>query len=158
MAAPGEHIDLVCDARAGGVDQVEKWNPDAGGDLLAADDLFDGSSAPAARLDGWVVCHHGDLTAVDGAEPGDHAVGRQLLSEDVREQPVFHKRAWIQQEVQAFACGELVLLAQLGQVARTTLQRPVAKLSLPVFCHYLPLKSGSRFSRKARTPSLVSSV
>ena len=132
MAAPGEHLDLVGDAGAGRVDQVEKRYAKLGRGLLDADYLLDCSRAPAACLHGRVVGHHGDLAALDRAEAGHHAVRRQLLGGHVREQPILDERTLVEQEVQPLACRQLVLLVQLRQVARPALQRVFAQVSRSV--------------------------
>src|SRR4029077_14587954 len=153
-----EHVDLVRDSRPGRVDEVEEWDADPGRSLLDAHDLLDGPSAPAAGLHRRVVCHHRHLAAVDGAEPGDDAARGQLRREDVGEQAVLDEGVLVKQQVEALARGQLVLLTQLRQVARPTLERFVAKVAMPRTGHYLPLKSGSRFSKKALMPSRESSV
>src|SRR6266849_3629212 len=158
MPPAREHVDLVGDPRPGRVDEVEERHADAGRSLLDADDLLHGAGAPAAGLHGGVVRHHGHLAAVDGAEPGDDAVRGQLLRENVGEQAVLDEGVLVEQNVKAGASAQLVLLAQLRQVPRPTLERFVAKLAMPRTRHYLPLKSGSRFSKKALMPSRESSV
>ena len=135
MPPPWKHVDLVGDPRAGGVDQVEQRHADARGRFLDADDLFHGASAPAAGLDRRVVGHHGDLPAVDGAQPGHNSISGKVLGHDVGVEAVLHERPGVQQEVKALARRELVLLAELGQVARTTLQRPFAQLAMARVAH-----------------------
>src|SRR4029077_3328210 len=121
-----------------------------------AHDLLDSSSAPAPGLDGRVVGHHRHLPAADHSEPGDHAVCRQLVGEHVCEKAVLDERTGVEEHVEALARGELVLLAQLGQVAGAALERRFAQL--PVSVAHRPLNSGSRFSKNASTPSFESSV
>src|SRR5207237_980902 len=104
------------------------------------------------------VGYHGALAAHDGSKAGDDAVRGQLLSQDVREQAVLDERTLIEQEVEALAGGELVLLAQLGQVSSTALARLVAQLPVARIRHYFPLKSGSRFWKTPLMPSRESSV
>src|SRR5207237_8251536 len=100
----------------------------------------------------------GGLASPGGARAGDDAVRGQLLSQDVGEQAVLDERTLVEQEVEALAGGELVLLAQLGQVSSTALARLVAQLPVTRIRHYFPLKSGSRFSKNALMPSRESSV
>ena len=156
MAAAGEHLDLVGDAGAGRVDQVEQRDAKPCRGLLDADDLLDCARAPASCLHSRVIGHHGDLAGLDRAQAGHHAVGRQLVRNHVREQAVLDERAFVEQEIEPCTRGQLVLPAQLGQVTSPTPQSFVAQLALPG-CHF-PLKSGSRFSKKALIPSRESSV
>ena len=160
VPAAGEHVDLVGDARAGRVDEIEQRDSQPGRGLLYAHDLLHRPRAPAARLHGGVVGHHGDLAALDGAEARDHAVGRKLFGEHVGEQPVFEERILVEQQVESLARGQLVLLAELGQIASSALERLGAQLlrALGPRQTYLPLNSGSRFSKKALMPSFESSV
>ena len=88
VAAAGKHLDLVRDAGARRVDQIEERYADARGGFLDADDLLDRPRAPAARLHRRVVRHHGDLAALDRPESGHHPVCGQLLGEHVGEQSV----------------------------------------------------------------------
>ena len=157
MAPAREHLDLVGDTGACRVDQVEERDAKPRRGLLDADDLFDCARAPASCLHSRVIGHHGDLAGLDRAQAGHHAVGRQLVRNHVREQAVLDERAVVEQETQPFTCSQLVLLAQLRQVARPTLERLLPQLSRSRVRH-CPLKSGSRFSKKALMPSRESSV
>jgi hypothetical protein len=75
-AAPArEHLELVGDARAGGVDQVDHRAAHLQRLLLDADDLLHGPAAPGARLHRRVVGHQGHDAPADAAQTGDHAVG-----------------------------------------------------------------------------------
>ena len=75
-AAAREHLDLVGDPRAGGVDEPEDRQLLAQRHLGGPHDLLDGAGAPRAGLDGRVVGDDDRRPAVDGAAPGDDAVGR----------------------------------------------------------------------------------
>jgi hypothetical protein len=158
VPATRKHLDLVGDARPGGVDEVEERPPDAGRGLLDAEDLLDSACTPAPRFHGRVVRHQGHQPAVDPAETSDHSVRRKLFGESVGEKAVFDERARVEQKVEALSRGQLVLLAQLGQVSRPALARLLAQLFGARARHYLPLKSGSRFSKNALMPSRESSV
>ena len=131
MSPARKHLDLVCDSRARGIDEVEKRDANARGGLLDAQDLLDCPRAPAAGLDRRVVGHHRDLTVLDHAKPGDDAVGRQLVREHVGKQAILDERACVEQQVEPLARGQLLLLAQLGQIPRAPLDRLLAKLAMP---------------------------
>ena len=73
-----EHLDLVGDARAGAVDEVEHRHRRRSRRLLDAQDLLDGAPAPRAGLHRGVVGHDGDAAAVDDRRARDDAVGGQL--------------------------------------------------------------------------------
>ena len=78
VAAAREHVDLIGDARAGRVDQIEQRDPQPAGGLLDADDLLDRARAPRAGLHRRVVGHDGHRPPVHPADAGDHAVGGQI--------------------------------------------------------------------------------
>ncbi len=160
VPASGEHVDLVGDARARRVDEIEQRDSQAARGLLDAHDLLHRPRTPAARLHGGVVGHHGHLPALDSAEAGHHAVGGKLFREHVGEQPVLEERVLVEQQVEPLTRCQLVLLAQLGQIASAALERLGAQLlrALGPRQTYLPLNSGSRFSKKALMPSFESSV
>src|SRR5207249_6304413 len=105
-------------------------------------------------------------------ETGDHAVGGQLLREHVGEEAVLHERTRIEQQVEPLPDRQLVLLPQLGQIADAPLQCLFPQRPLPV-AHVSPSplrgggsgwgpdgcsNLGSRFSKKALTPSFASSL
>src|SRR5713101_799189 len=116
--------------------------------------------APAARFHGGVVGHHRDLSALDRAKARNNTVCGKLFREHVGEQSVLQERVLVEQEVESLARGQLVLLAQLRQVPSAALERLGAQLlrALGPRQTYLPLNSGSRFSKKALMPSFESSV
>jgi hypothetical protein len=117
-AAAGEHLDLVGDARAGGVDEVEERTLEITRGLLDAQDLLDGARAPRAGLDGRIVGHDRDAAAVDHGEAGDHAVGGQLGIDRVGERRVLHERARVDELCDALAGEELAALGVLAVVLR----------------------------------------
>jgi len=84
------------------------------------------------RLDGRVVGHDGDPPASDCAQPDHNAVGGKILGQDVGEEPVLDERPQVEEEVEPLADGELVLLAQLGQVPGAASQRLLAELPRPL--------------------------
>ena len=109
-AAPTrEQLDLVGDARAGGVDEVDDRQlvPQRG--LGEPHDLLDGPRAPRARLHRRVVGHHAHRPAVDAADAGDHAVGGQVVGERVGEQPSSTNEPVVEQQLEPVADEQLVL-------------------------------------------------
>ena len=75
---PGKHVDLVGDARARRVDQIEQRDAQPPRRLLDAHDLLDGARAPRPGLDRRVVGHDRDRAPVHAADARDDAVGRQI--------------------------------------------------------------------------------
>ena len=112
VAPAGEHVDLIGDARAGRVDQIEERHAEPARRLLDAHDLLDGARAPRAGLDRRVVGHDGDGAAVDLAEAGDDAVGGQVGRAVVGEQAVLDEvaRVVVEEQAQALAREQLALL------------------------------------------------
>jgi len=88
VAAPGEHVDLIGDARPRRIDQVHERNAQAPGALLDADDLLDRAGPPRAGLHRRIVRHDGDRQAMHAADAGDHAVGGQVCRGGVGEQAI----------------------------------------------------------------------
>ena len=130
-AAPArEQLDLVGDARAGGVDEVHDRQLVPQRVLGEAHDLLDRARAPRARLHRRVVGHHAHRAAVDAADAGDDAVGREIAGERVGEQRVLDERALVEEQREAVAHEQLVLprelLPFLGEVP---LPRPVGELA-----------------------------
>ena len=116
-AAAGEHLHLVGDPRAGGVDEVDHRHPQAQRALLDADDLLDRLRAPGARLDRRVVGHDGDRAPGDAAQAGDDAVGAEAVLLPVGQQRLLDERAVVEQPRDALAHRQLALLARLVAVA-----------------------------------------
>ena len=88
VEAAGKDLDLLGDAPAGGVHQVEHRHAQARGLFLDADDLEHGLLAPGAGLHRVVVGHDADGAAADGADAGHHAVGRRVVLLVAGEQPL----------------------------------------------------------------------
>ena len=61
-----------------------------------------------------VVGHHAHRPALDGADPGDHAVGRQVAGERVGEERVLDERAVVEEQREAVAHEQLPLALELG--------------------------------------------
>ena len=120
VAAAGEHLDLVGDARARGVDEVDHRHAVAERRLLDAEDLLDRLGAPRAGLDGRVVGHQRDRAAADRAHAGDDAVGAEAVGLPVGEQRVLGERAVVEQPLDPLAHRQLALLLGLLVVALGT--------------------------------------
>ncbi len=132
MAPPREHVDLVGDPCPRAVDEVEERDAEPGRGLLDPDYLLHRPGTPGARLHRRVVGHHRDPPPAHGAEAGDHPVGRQVLRQNVGEQPVLDERAGVEEEVEALPDGQLVLLPELGQVTGAARQSLLAELARPL--------------------------
>ena len=78
VAPPREHVDLIGDARARRVDQVEERDAQPRRRLLDAHDLLDGARAPRAGLHRRVVGHDRDRAPVHAPDARDDAVGGQI--------------------------------------------------------------------------------
>ena len=85
-AAAGEHLDLIGDARAGGVDEVDHRDLVSQRLLLDPEDLLDGLRAPGARLHGRVVRHQRHAAPADQRHPGHDTVGAEAVLVPVGEQ------------------------------------------------------------------------
>ena len=163
VPAPGEHLDLIGDARARRVDQVEERQPQPARRLLDAEDLLDRARAPRAGLDRRVVGHDRDRPAVHAPDAGDHAVGGQIGRGRVGEQAVLdevlppssHSSA-IRSRQNSLPAAAL-LSWYLGAPPRFAFSLRVLNSSLRDMS-YRPLKVGSRFSANAASPSLRSSL
>jgi hypothetical protein len=113
VAAAGEHLDLLGDAGARAVDEVDHRRAVRERGLLDAQDLLDGLGSPRAGLDRGVVRHQRDGPPADRAEAGDHAVGAEPLGLPVGEQRVLGERAVVEQPLDPLADGQLALLGRL---------------------------------------------
>jgi hypothetical protein len=124
-----EEVDLVGDASAGRVDQIDHRYAGLNGALDDADDLFDRAGAPGARLDRRVVRHQADLAAVDPGDPGDHTIGGQSVGQAVGIEPVLDEGALVDQQRDPFAGEELALRGVGGVIALGAAgQHPLADL------------------------------
>ena len=113
-----EHLHLVGDPGPGRVDQPQHRHLVAQRVLLDAEDLLHRPGAPRPRLDGRVVGHHRHRAPADGADPGDHPVGRQVAGQGVGQQPVLDEPVGrVEQPGQPLPHEQLALLAGLGVVA-----------------------------------------
>ena len=128
VAAPGEHVDLIGDARARRIDQVEQRHAQPARGLLDADDLLDRARAPRAGLDRRVVGHDRDRPAVHAADAGHHAVGGQVGRGRVGEQAVLDEVLAVRsiaQQRDALAAEQLarggVALVVLGRARRAAI-------------------------------------
>ena len=115
-APPREELDLVGDARAGGVDEVHDGELVLQRGLGEAHDLLDGARAPRSGLHRRVVGHHADRTTVDPADTGHHAVGGKIVGERVGEQRVLDERAVVEQPREPVAHEQLVRRRELAAV------------------------------------------
>ena len=131
-AAPGEQLDLVGEAGAGGVDEPEDRHLLVDRRLRGPHHLLDRAGAPRAGLHHRVVGDDDDRHPVDRAPPGDDAVGGQRPAVVgglvVGEQPVLDERLRVEQQVDALAGRQLVLPADLGERPLVGLQRPLDRL------------------------------
>ena len=143
-AAPArEHLDLVGDPRARGVDEIDERHAAALRALLDAQDLLDRALAPRARLHGRVVRHHAHGPAVDPAGARHHAVRGQVAREAVRERGVLHERARVEQQREPLAAEQLALAARLLVIFRVAaaadLREPLERVLLPLHLITPPL-------------------
>ncbi|GBD46366.1 hypothetical protein HRbin41_01192 [bacterium HR41] len=116
VAAAGEHLHLVGDARSRGVDEVDDRHLEPQRSLLDAHDLLDRTGPPRARLDGRIVGHQADRSTVDGRCAGDDAVGPEPFFLGVREQAVLAEAAGIDESCDPLAHRELLLFRGLAPV------------------------------------------
>jgi hypothetical protein len=134
VEATGEDLDLLGDAPAGGVDEIEHRHPQPRRLLLDAHDLQHGLLAPGAGLDRVVVGHDAHHATTHAAHAGHHAVGRRVGLTMAGEQPVlFQLGAGIEQQREAIADEELPLGAQLVTILRVPLLDPSAFLEVAIF-------------------------
>ena len=113
MLAVGEHLVLVGQVGAAGIDQVDARQVVLARDLLGADVLLDGHREIRAALDRGVVAHDHAFAAGDAADAGDdagrgdvaaiHVVRRELRQLEER-------RADIEQHADAVARQQLAAL------------------------------------------------
>ena len=117
VVAAGKDADLLGDAGARGVDEIEERDLEARRLLLDADDLLDGLLAPRAGLHREVVGHHADRPAEHRADARDHAVGgRSGSAERARSQSSWNCGAGVEEEAEAVADEELAFRPELVAV------------------------------------------
>jgi hypothetical protein len=116
--ATREHLDLVGDACAGRVDEVDERHTAALGALLNAQNLLDGALPPGTGLDRRIVRHHTDRATVDPARARHDTIGREVARETVRERGVLDERALVQQQGEPLAAEELPVIARLLVILR----------------------------------------
>ena len=102
-----EQVDLVGDAGAGGVHEVDHRDLGPEGRLDDPDDLLDGSRAPGTRFDRRVVGHEAHGAPVHRRRAGDDAVGGQVAGDDVGEQAVLDERPLVDEQPHPLAREEL---------------------------------------------------
>ena len=117
VAAAREHLDLLVDPGAGGVDQVDERHAQRQRALLDPQDLLDRLRPPRPGLDGRVVGHHRDRAPADRPDPGDDALGAEAVLLPAGEQPLLGERARVEQPLDPLAHRELALLGGLLAVA-----------------------------------------
>ena len=124
VAPPGEHLALLGDPRAGGIDQIAEGELQPLRLLLGAQDLLNRPGPPGAGLDGGVVGNHTDPATMDRADPGDNPVRAHLVRRGgVGEQAILEEGGGrIKEESEALAHRQLVLIRETAAVPlRTTL-------------------------------------
>jgi hypothetical protein len=129
-AAPaGEQVDLIGDARAGGVDEIDHRHAVRVRPLDDPDDLLDRPRAPGPGLDRGVVGHQAHLAPADPGIPGDHPVGRQPVGHTVGIEAVLDEGPVVDQERDPLA-GEQLALGRVGGVVPLGApgQHPLASL------------------------------
>ncbi len=103
-APPGEHLDLVGDARARRVDQVEQRAARGARAVSCTRRIFSTVRRPhEPAFTVGVVRHHAHRAAVDRPGAGDDAVGRQLGIQRVGERGVLDEAAVIDEQRDALA-------------------------------------------------------
>ena len=134
-ATAGEHLDLVGDAGAGGVDEPDHRHAGAVGLLYRADDLLDRAGSPRSSLHRRVVGHQADRPAIDGRRTGDHAVRRQVAGEHVGVDAVLDERPLVDEQPDPLAGEQLALLGVrvvvLGCTAGSDAVMQVGEVRMP---------------------------
>ena len=117
MEPAGEDLDLLRDAAARGVHEVQQRHLEALSPLLDADDLGHRLLPPGAGLDRVVIGHDADGAPPDTTHAGHHTVGGGVGFLIAREEEVFLELGpGIEEELEPVAYEELALLGQLGAV------------------------------------------
>ncbi len=178
MTGAGEQrADRLLDAGPGGVEQPDEGDALGQGQLSQARDLQLARHAHRPGHHGEVVGAHGDKPPVDLAVAGDHAIGgrahalhRALGEVGPCVDAHLDEGAVVDQQRQALAGGELLLgvlagdlllAAALGDLRASleqVLDQRAQQRGRLLGAHQRPFHTGSRFSKKAPTPSAMSSV
>src|SRR5882762_2303124 len=110
MEAAGEDLDLLRDAAARRVHEVEQRHLEPLRALLDADDLGHGLLTPGAGLDRVVVGHDADGAATHPADAGHDAVRRRVgLLVAGEEEILLEPGSAVEEELEAIADEELAL-------------------------------------------------
>ena len=112
-ASAREQLDLVGDACASRVHQVEDREELVIRRFEGADHLLDRDPTPRARLDGGIVRNHHHGAPVDAGTPGDHPIRCKGFVVVAREQAVLDERVRVDEEADAVAYEELALGREL---------------------------------------------
>ncbi len=129
-AVGGEADHALLDAGAGAVVEADHGCADLGGEVHQLVDLLGEHLAERAAEDGEVLREHEHLAPVDGAPPGDHAVGVGPVFEPggvgpvAGEQVEFVERVLVEEVVEPLAGEHLALLVlAFDRTRRTGVQR-----------------------------------
>ena len=122
MVAIREHLVLLGEERAAGVDEVDAGQPVLERDLLRPQVLLHGQRIVGAALDGGVVAHHHHVPAVDQADARDHSrAGRIAAIEPLRgERRQLDERAALVEKPthpvagEQLAAGDVTFTGRLG--------------------------------------------
>ncbi len=142
VAAAREHLDLIGDPGAGGVDEVEEGNPQPLGGLLDPQDLLHRAGAPGAGLDRRVVGHDCHGAAIDPAHAGHDAIRRQVRGLVVRKEPIFNEGALVYQEADPLPHEELAVAGGLLVVLRGAPPLDLRLFRLQLFLQIHSIHSG----------------
>ena len=121
-AVAGERVDALLDAGPAGVVDEDEWSAVLQREFHHVGDLVRVDLAGGAAEDAEVLAGKVDGAAVDGAGAGDDAVGGDFLAGHpevdlpvLGEQADLLEAAGVEEDVDAFAGGELPLLLLLGE-------------------------------------------
>src|SRR5215467_7085291 len=133
---PWEDLDLLGDAPACRVDQVEERHLEALRALLDAHDLRHRLLAPGASLHRVVVGHDAHHAAAHPAHSSDHAVGGSVRLLAAREEEVLLElRSGVEEEAEAIADEELAFFLQLVAVLDVALLDASALSGVALLSH-----------------------
>ena len=116
VGVAGETVDALLDPGAAGVEQADDRGAVAQGHLLHLDDLAGVGAGKRAAEHREILGEDVDVAAVDRAPAGDHAVAgdalllhAEVVAAVLDEHVELLERAFVEQDVDAFARGELAL-------------------------------------------------